>query len=69
MEKYPEVDVVDQLERFICYLGANGRKYKNYIMAFHNWCKRSIEMSPGKPVEQRDEFDWDEIAENAYRGR
>ena len=73
IEKYPEVDVVDQLERFINYLGSHNRRYKNYIMAFHNWCKRAIEMSPGKPVSKlptkNDDIDWKEIAEGAYHGK
>ena len=69
VEKYPEIDVEDQLERFINYLGAHDRRYKNYIMAFHNWCKRAIEMSPGKPVKPKGEIDWDAVGERAHRGR
>ena len=68
--KYSEVDVRDQLERFIYYLGANGRRYKNYIMAFHNWCKRSAEMSPGNPVKRKkNEIDWDSVGRKVHSGR
>jgi hypothetical protein len=36
-DQYPNIDVELQFERFKNYLGANGKTYKNYVMAFNNW--------------------------------
>jgi hypothetical protein len=77
-ERYPEIDVEDQLERFVGYLHSKGRRFKNYIMAFHNWCKNAVDWSPGKPVPKKDKvegedtlggYSLEEIAEGAYYGK
>jgi hypothetical protein len=49
-EKYPSLNIAEELEAFKDYHLARGSRFKDWDRAFWTWCRRSVKYSAPKTV-------------------